>query len=243
MRIIKYISLFVITLIPFSAFAATSVSFSPSVGEYREGQTFAVNVSVNSQNPVYTVKAELTYPADLLEVQSFTFANNWMPLTQAGYDLVDNNKGMLIKTAGYPSGLSSQAILGTAVFKVKAKGSAVVKLGNSSMALDANNTNTISNFSSQTTFTLLERVASVAPTPTSVSQPQVITSPAPKEDTQSDELAGVEQEKEAQTAAVSGAASTFPWLWLATALVFLSLAIGFLTGRKTELLSGYLPKK
>lgn len=252
-KIIKY-TLLLFALMPISALAATTISFSPLAGEYREGQTFSVNVVVNPQSPVYTVKAELNYSANLLEVQSFTFANNWMPLSQSGYDLIDNSNGVLIKTAGYPSGLSSQAALGTVVFRVKARGSATVKLGDGSLVLDGNNANTINNFSSQVIFTLMEKVVSTTPTPTPqpktitqsvVSQiepePQTATPPEMEENIQPGELAEVEQE--AQTAAVSGASSILPGIWLTAIFVLLSLVIGFLAGRKTEILSNYLSKK
>lgn len=246
MRITKYISLLFIGLIPFSAFAATTVSFSPLTGEYREGQIFSVNIAVNPQNPVYTVKAELTYPANLLEVQSFTFANNWMPLSQTGYDLVDNKNGLLVKTAGYPGGLSSQTVFGTAIFKVKTKGSATVKLGDGSLALDGNNVNTINNFSSQATFTLIEKVVSAVPTP--APQPKITTKSVasqtePKPQVSSGgELAKAEQEP--QTAAVITAAEAKNYgLWLMIFVALSSLAAGFLLGRNTNLVTSLIKRK
>ena len=70
------------------AFAATSVSFAPVNVSVRQGQIFTLTIGVNPQGVKnYTVKTELHYPADLLEVKSFTFAPSWMPLAQPGYDL------------------------------------------------------------------------------------------------------------------------------------------------------------
>ena len=92
------------------ALAATSVSFTPVNVSVRQGQTFTLTIGVNPQGVKnYTAKTELHYPADLLEVKSFTFAPSWMPLAQSGYDLTDNTNGVFIKTAGYPGGISSAA--------------------------------------------------------------------------------------------------------------------------------------
>ncbi|MBU2082105.1 cohesin domain-containing protein, partial [Patescibacteria group bacterium] len=127
------------------ALAATTVSFSPVSVSTASGKTFNVTISVNPQNVAnYTEKIELTYPADILEVRAFNFSGSWMPLAQPGYDLIDNANGKLIKTAGYPGGLSSLATFGTVSFYAKKTGSAVIKLGSGSLALDANNQNVIS---------------------------------------------------------------------------------------------------
>src|SRR3989338_1634672 len=86
------------------ALAATSVSFTPVNVSVRKGQTFTLTIGVNPQGAKnYTAKTEFHYPADLLEVKSFTFAPSWMPLAQSGYDLNDNTNGVFIKTAGLRS--------------------------------------------------------------------------------------------------------------------------------------------
>ena len=100
---------------------ASTFSLYPTDVNVIAGQTFSVNVAFNPQGVKnYTVKLELKYPANLFEVQSFTFASNWIPLSQAGYDLVDNAGGTLIKSAGYPAGVSSQTTFGTVTFRAKA---------------------------------------------------------------------------------------------------------------------------
>ncbi len=128
-----------------SAIAATTVSLSPANVSVTSGKTFNVTISVNPQGIAnYTEKIELNYPADVLEVRSFNFGGSWMPLAQSGYDLIDNANGVLIKTAGYPGGLSSTATFGTVSFYAKKAGSGTIKLGNGSLALDANNQNVLS---------------------------------------------------------------------------------------------------
>lgn len=134
-----------IAVLAVSVMAATTVSLSPVSVSAVSGKSFNVVVAINPQGVNnYTEKIELTYPADVLEVRSFSFGSNWMALSQSGYDLVDNANGVLIKTAGYPGGISSSATFGTISFYAKKAGSGTIKLGNGSLALDANNQNVLS---------------------------------------------------------------------------------------------------
>ncbi|MDD5696823.1 MAG: cohesin domain-containing protein [Candidatus Pacebacteria bacterium] len=128
------------------AFAATSISLSPETINVQEGQSFDVMVAVSSQENAsdHTIKVELDYPADKLEVTSFNFVNNWTPLTQSGYDLIDNTNGVLIKTAKYPAGVSSTAVFGIVSFSAKKEGSGTIKMGNGSLVLDGNGQNVLS---------------------------------------------------------------------------------------------------
>ena len=146
------------------ALAATSVSFTPVSVSVRQGQTFTLTIGVNPQGVKnYTAKTELHYPADLLEVKSFTFASSWMPLSQSGYDLTDNTNGVFIKTAGYPGGISSAATFGTVSFLAKKSGNGTITLNSgNSLALDANNQNVIAGVAVQTAVV----ISATAPTPT-----------------------------------------------------------------------------
>src|SRR3989344_4704799 len=122
---------------------AATISFTPSSLSVTQGQTLRLNVAINPEtSTVYTVKSEIRFPSDLLEVQSFNFGNGWMPLVQLGYDTTDNGNGVLIKTGGFPGGLSGAANLGTITFKAKKTGSATVSVSENSVALDANSSNT-----------------------------------------------------------------------------------------------------
>jgi len=160
-----------------SAAAATTISFSPASVSATAGKTFNVVISINPQNIAnYTEKIELDYPADLLQVKSFSLGSNWMALSQTGYDLIDNTNGELIKTAGYPGGLSSTATFGTVTFYAKKAGSGTIKLADGSLALDANNQNVISG-TPQVAFTV------TAPTsvPAAPSTPTASSPAAPEE--------------------------------------------------------------
>ena len=159
------------------ALAATTVSLSPASVNVVSGKSFNVVVAVNPQGASnYTEKIELDYPADLLQVKSFSLGSNWMALSQTGYDLIDNTNGKLIKTAGYPGGLSSSATFGTVSFYAKKAGSGTIKLGSGSLALDANNQNVLSG-APQVAFT----VTAPASVPAAPSEPAAGTPAAPEQ--------------------------------------------------------------
>lgn len=122
--------------------ASTTFNLYPLKINVQEGQTFklAVNVNPNSQKN-YTIKVNIDFPADIVTVTSWQFAGSWQPLSQAGYDSIDNNGGTLIKTAGYPGGLDKAATFGTITFKAKKTGTGTVSFVGGSMALDEANTN------------------------------------------------------------------------------------------------------
>ncbi|MBI2052348.1 MAG: hypothetical protein HYT38_01545 [Candidatus Sungbacteria bacterium] len=136
--------------------AATSVSFTPVNVSVNQGQTFTLTIGVNPQGVKnYTAKTEFRYPAGILEVKSFTFAPNWMPLTQPSYDLTDNTNGVFIKTAGYPGGMSSAITFGTVSFLAKKSGNGTITLNNgNSLALNANNQNVLAGAPVKTVVTI-----------------------------------------------------------------------------------------
>jgi len=140
---IKYflIALAVALAVPQLALAADLNLYSATT-KTKVGSTFSVSVSVNpGADKLYTAKAEIKFPADLLEVKSFVFGEGLMPLQQAGYDLTDNAGGVLLKTAGFPGGLTAKKSFGTVIFKVKKLGVAEVSVGGNTMLLDAANGN------------------------------------------------------------------------------------------------------
>ena len=152
--------------------AATTVSLSPASVNVVEGRSFVLTVKIDPQSVKnYTAKVELTYPADLLRVNSFTFGTSWMPVSQPGYDSIDNINGILIKTAGYPGGVSSQATFGTISFFAKKTGIGIIKLGSNSLALNATNQNLLGQALVQASF-------SIAAVPVSAPTEEVITEEA-----------------------------------------------------------------
>ncbi len=156
------ISLSALAISTAPALAATTISFEPTAINATAGQNFNLAVAVNPSEKIYTTKIELNYPADLLEVKSFSLGSNWMALTQSGYDSIDNIGGTMIKTGGYPGGLASAANFGTISFSAKKAGSGTISLGTASLALNSQSQNVISG-APQATVSI---TAAVQPTPT-----------------------------------------------------------------------------
>ncbi len=140
--------------------AASTLSLSPTSINVTQGQNFNLMVAINPQGVKnYTVKVELEYSADLLEIKTFTLADNWMALSQQGYDLIDNENGLLIKTAGYPGGVSESINFGTILFLAKQAGSGVIKIGDNSFVLDQVNQDVLSSTLPQTSVVIASPVS------------------------------------------------------------------------------------
>lgn len=127
---------------------AGTFSLSPANVSVKQGQSFNAVISLNPQGVKnYTAKIELKYPANLLEVKSFSFGDKWMPLSQTGYDLIDNVGGTMIKTAGYPGGAVSTVTFGTVSFVAKKSGNGTISVGSNSQIFDATNANVLNGLS------------------------------------------------------------------------------------------------
>lgn len=119
------------------ASAATTASIAPAKVNVATGQQFNVVVSVDPKGMSnFAEQLQVKYPAELLQVTSFNIGSNWMSLTQPGYDSVDNTNGILIKTAGYAGGITSQTPFGTITFTAKKSGSGSIEIGNGSQAFE-----------------------------------------------------------------------------------------------------------
>jgi hypothetical protein len=160
-------------LLALPVFAAT-LSSAPLSVDVKQGQTFNVNISADPQgSKAYTVKLELKFPANLLEVKSFNFGDNysWVAVSQPGYDLLDNTNGVLVKTAGYPKGFSSPVTFGTATFVAKKDGNGTIEVGADSMVLDSTSKNILSGAQGKTSVSIATLTASL-PTPATTSTPK-----------------------------------------------------------------------
>jgi len=97
---------------------------------------------VNSNKiPNYTIKTSIKFPADLVTLSTWQYADDWMPLRKAGYDSFSNIDGTLVRTAGYPNGFTGLVNFGTATFVAKATGASVITFSGENLALDENNAN------------------------------------------------------------------------------------------------------
>jgi hypothetical protein len=134
--------------------AATEVSLSPSEINVNSEENFNLLIHIDPQGDInYVEKLELKYPADIIQADSFTFSSGWMALSQQGYDFIDNTKGVLIKTAGYPGGFSSVINFGIVSFSAKKEGSGTISVGGNSIAFKINSQSTISGLPASVTIT------------------------------------------------------------------------------------------
>ena len=202
-----------------TAFAATTVVLSPTSFNTNPGKTFTVNISVDTGSlKNYAEKIELGFPADLLEVKSFDLAPSWMALTATGYDSIDNTNGVLVKSAGFPGGLSGVVNFGTITFSAKKVGSASIKVGSGSQYFDSSSQFAMGGNEVAVTVTL----------PALTATPVHTTSPAPVKTTVTAEVSAqsnpanttLSPESSNQTASIIRAFSgNFRWLWSLVALI------------------------
>ena len=186
-----------------SVWAATTISFSPTSVSVNPGQNFNLVVSLNPQGiRNYTVKTEVNYPADLVEVKSFNFGQGWMALSQAGYDLIDNTNGQMIKTAGYPGGIPTATTFGTITFSAKKAGSGTISLTGDSMALDDGNQNLLTGSLAQATVNITAPIAPTTPpaAPSAPTAPEEVTEEEIIPPTEEGEEAAAPEEEAAEEA-------------------------------------------
>ncbi|MHB1162974.1 MAG: cohesin domain-containing protein [Minisyncoccota bacterium] len=131
-------------VLPGAALAA-SVNLSPTTVSVTPGKVFTVTLTAEPVGAhLYTVRANVSFDPALVTVTDFTFAPKWLALSTSGYDSIDNTNGMLVKTAGYPGGITAPTVFGTVTFRAKAAGTAHITVTGQSMLLDENSKNTIS---------------------------------------------------------------------------------------------------
>ncbi len=153
-------------VLPASVFAST-VNLSPTTVSVTPGKVFTVQVMANPNGAhVYTVRANISFNPALVQVTNFTFAPKWLALSTSGYDVTNNTTGSLIKTAGYPGGITSSTAFGVITFKAKAMGSAHIAVTNKSLTLNANSKNTVSGTQGSSAVTIV-----VPPTPKLTTKP------------------------------------------------------------------------
>ena len=156
-------------VLPHNANAASTIVLSQTSQVVNTGQIFTVNVVANPTGSTgFTVKAIVRYPANLLEVRSFTFRSGWLLLTQPDYDFIDNVGGVMVKSAGLPGGFTGAKVLGTITFRAKAAGTGTVNIDGSSLVLDSGSQNTFTG-GNQMAITVRQGTTAVLQTSTSVS--------------------------------------------------------------------------
>lgn len=126
--------------------SAATFNVTPNKTSYQVGDNIVLNISVNPENSkIYTSSLVADFSTTTLEMVSFSMNDNMLPLKQAGYDLLDNQKGSLIKTGGYAGGINSTTNFGTLTLRAKSAGSGEFNVLTSSLLFDENNINKFSN--------------------------------------------------------------------------------------------------
>lgn len=134
---------FAVIIAPLSAEASEFIGMPSSVSvEARD--TFDVTITINPlQELQYTAKLAIDFSPETIEVVSFALDPAWIPLAQPGYDLVDNDRGLLVKTAGFPQGFSDARTFGTVTFRARESGNGIVSIASSSFVLNADGENSL----------------------------------------------------------------------------------------------------
>lgn len=203
------------------SFAAATATFSPKTATVQNGKLFKLDIVVNPQGTTnYAEKIEVNFPADKVEVVSFTQAPNWMSLSQTSYDVTNNQTGVLIRTAGYPSGITSATTFGTIIFRAKAEGSGIITFGSGSVAYEQNGQPAI--LGESATFTVTAPVV-VEPTPTPTPATTDGTTPVTT-DEETPAVSDLETALGAQGAVATGAGINVAWYW-ALGVVLLALIV------------------
>lgn len=156
--ILSIASLVVLTA---SAASASTITLSPTTLAVEKGQSFNIVLTADAGSlKLYTIKAAVSYPADILEATGFTFGSGWLQLSQSGYD--NMTPGSIIKTAGFTGGFTAQKTFGTIAFRAKESGTATISVVSaSSVAYDAQSKNTLTGSQGSASIT----VAAPAPKP------------------------------------------------------------------------------
>lgn len=134
----------IIAVVP-STCLASSFLFEEKVVTVPVGKSFSLPVTIDPAGDLqYTVRFSVKFPADSVEVVSFSLDSDWMAVLQPSYDLIDNENGQLIKTAGFPSGFSEKEDFGTITFRAKRAGEFVITTDSQSFILNVQSESTLS---------------------------------------------------------------------------------------------------
>lgn len=158
-----------------------SLMLTPASGNYTVGKTITMNIMVNSPGIAYdSVRADVTYPADMLQVKSVVLSPSFSVAAPGNY--FDNAAGTLSYGGGIPSGSTQSAVFATMVFTVKKGGSALVALSGESVILREGAI--LASGGSGASFALAAPAAQPAPTPAQKPAPATVkATPPPKTQT------------------------------------------------------------
>jgi hypothetical protein len=128
----------ILLAVQYSFAAPLPALFYASSFDVNVGETVSFDLKVNPSTAVYTVGATLNYDPVTLSFQDASVDKTWLPLSRAPYEVTDTASGKVVRTAGYPQGLTGVTPFTHYVFKAIAPGDTKVVISGG-MALDADN--------------------------------------------------------------------------------------------------------
>ena len=122
-------------LFPVITFAAT-LYLEPSEGKYQLGDTFIVEIKLNTEGEyINTMKVNLTFPQEILEVKDFSKGNSVLTLWVEEPNF-SNQGGTVSFTGGIPGGyLGEDGPSGRIIFKAKKEGKGEIQFQEDSQVL------------------------------------------------------------------------------------------------------------
>ena len=162
-----------ITIVAFFTFL-TCVHSAEAASFTIEGIDEAVFVGDSIRVPVFIhpeseaisiVGADIHFPRELLWAKSFTFAGGWVPVSGEEFDVIDNGKGEIRKTAGFEDAFMERQLFGTIEFIAIKDGIAEMKPGNNSYIFDSKTENLFSKESKTFTIQISQRESAASAPP------------------------------------------------------------------------------
>ncbi len=147
---------------------ASKFSALPDTVTAIEGQEISIIVIATPEKDAlnYTARMEMHYPSDIFKYDSTTYWSGWVPVVRDDYDVVDEENGMIIKTAGMPKGFNEKTIFALVKFTAKKSGSGFISFGDSSFVLNDDNFDTLTG----TNLFALANMNSITKTPKGIFQ-------------------------------------------------------------------------
>lgn len=123
------------------AVSEASLYFVPSVGTYQKADEFDVELKINSQEPVTSIKAYVTYDPRVFSVRSFQVNGTTFPFWWEK----ESTPGLLKLQASVPApGFQGEQTVATLHLKTERKsGDAAIGLDPSSLVLNSNDEDTL----------------------------------------------------------------------------------------------------
>lgn len=159
MRFLIFTLLFVLPYIASAAsFELDATTTSISVGE---STTVTMSVSSDAAS-VYTAQAILSFDENVLEIENIVFSKGWIPLSQPGHN--EEIVGRIIKTAGFPGGVTSKTAFLTFSVRKVSSGVGVISVESTSKIYNKESVNIADVFDTQVfPATAVAPVASLPP--------------------------------------------------------------------------------